>query len=126
MAREPLCVRSISGGCKRPFGLLQAAQRPYSTIRQRNFRSLSRRKRDTGDSRQDAGAGRRGRREHPDAEGGQGAQFRASWRQIVSGNITRRGIHSWRLKFEGGERDTVTGNRRTRYVTVRGTKKDAQ
>jgi len=30
------------------------------------------------------------------------------------------------LKFEGGERDPVTGKRRTRYVTVRGTKKDAQ
>ena len=44
----------------------------------------------------------------------------------MSGNITRRGTHSWRLKFEGGERDTVTGKRRTRYVTVRGTKKDAQ
>src|SRR6202022_3751810 len=44
----------------------------------------------------------------------------------MSGTITRRGTHSWRLKFEGGERDAVTGKRRTRYVTVRGTKKDAQ
>jgi len=41
------------------------------------------------------------------------------------GNITRRGERSWRLKFEGGERDQNTG-RRTRYVTVRGTKRDAQ
>jgi integrase len=44
----------------------------------------------------------------------------------VSGNITRRGAHSWRLKFEAGERDPITGKRQTRYVTVRGTKKDAQ
>lgn len=44
----------------------------------------------------------------------------------MSGNITRRGTHSWRLKFENGERDAVTGKRRTRYVTLRGTKKDAQ
>jgi len=44
----------------------------------------------------------------------------------VSGNITRRGAHSWRLKFEAGERDPITGERQTRYVTVRGTKKDAQ
>jgi integrase len=44
----------------------------------------------------------------------------------MSGNITRRGAHSWRLKFEACERDPVTGKRRTRYVTVRGTKKDAQ
>jgi len=44
----------------------------------------------------------------------------------MSGNITRRGAHSWRLKFEAGERDPVTGKRQTRYLTVRGTKKDAQ
>jgi integrase len=44
----------------------------------------------------------------------------------MSGNITRRGAHSWRLKFEAGERDPATGKRRTRYATVRGTKKDAQ
>ena len=30
------------------------------------------------------------------------------------------------LKFEGGERDPLTGSRKTRYVTVRGAKKDAQ
>jgi integrase len=45
---------------------------------------------------------------------------------MTAGNITRRGKHSWRLKFEGGEREPVTGKRRTRYVTVRGTKKEAQ
>jgi len=44
----------------------------------------------------------------------------------VSGNITRRGSHSWRLKYEGAEPDPLTGKRATRYVTVRGTKKDAQ
>ena len=42
------------------------------------------------------------------------------------GNITKRGAHSWRLKFEAGERDPTTGKRQTRYVTVRGTKKQAQ
>ncbi len=42
------------------------------------------------------------------------------------GNITRRGANSWRLKFEAGARDPVTGKRRTRFVTVRGTKKAAQ
>src|SRR5690242_10241217 len=44
----------------------------------------------------------------------------------MSGNITRRGSSSWRLKYEAGDRDPVTGKRRTRFVTVRGTKKDAQ
>lgn len=44
----------------------------------------------------------------------------------MTGNITRRGAHSWRLKFEAGERDPVSSERKTRYVTVRGTKKDAQ
>jgi integrase len=45
---------------------------------------------------------------------------------MSSGNITRRGQHSWRLKFEAGDRDPATGKRVTRFVTVRGTKKDAQ
>jgi integrase len=44
----------------------------------------------------------------------------------MSGNITRRGAHSWRLKYEGGERDPLTGRRQTRYATVRGTKREAQ
>ena len=44
----------------------------------------------------------------------------------MTGNMTRRGASSWRLKFEAGERDPITGKRRTRFVTVRGTKKDAQ
>ena len=42
----------------------------------------------------------------------------------MTGNITRRGVHSWRLKFEGAERDPVSGKRRTLYVTVRGNKRD--
>jgi integrase len=44
----------------------------------------------------------------------------------MTGNITRRGAHSWRLKFEASERDAQTGSRNTRVVTVRGTKKQAQ
>ena len=44
----------------------------------------------------------------------------------MSGNITRRGAHSWRLKYEAAEPDPLTGKRQTRYVTVRGAKKDAQ
>lgn len=44
----------------------------------------------------------------------------------MPGSITRRGKNSWRLKYEGGDRDPVTGKRRTRYLTVRGTKKTAQ
>ncbi|HEY8335293.1 MAG TPA: tyrosine-type recombinase/integrase [Tardiphaga sp.] len=41
----------------------------------------------------------------------------------MKGNITRRGKNSWRIKFdiEAGEK-----GRETRYVTVRGTKKEAQ
>jgi len=45
---------------------------------------------------------------------------------MSGGNITRRGKSSWRLKFEASERDPATGKRQTCYVTVRGTKKDAQ
>jgi integrase len=45
---------------------------------------------------------------------------------MTAGNITRRGKASWRLKFEAGERDPATGRRQTCFVTVRGTKKDAQ
>src|SRR5262245_3708618 len=42
----------------------------------------------------------------------------------MRGNITRRGKRSWRLKFDVG-RDGV-GERRIRYVTVQGTRKDAE
>ena len=44
----------------------------------------------------------------------------------MAGSIIRRGPNSWRLKFEAGDRDPVTGKRQTRYVTMRGTKRDAQ
>jgi integrase len=43
----------------------------------------------------------------------------------VQGNITRRGRNSWRLKFDLG-RDPLTGKRDTKFVTVKGTKKEAQ
>jgi integrase len=43
----------------------------------------------------------------------------------MKGNITRRGANSWRLKFDL-DRDPKTGKRLSRFVTVRGTKKDAQ
>ena len=43
----------------------------------------------------------------------------------MSGNITRRGKQSWRLKYELPP-DPETGNRRTRYKTVRGTRADAE
>jgi integrase len=43
-------------------------------------------------------------------------------RKQVKGNLTRRGEHSWRFKYD------VSGNgkRETRYVTLRGTKAQAQ
>ncbi len=43
----------------------------------------------------------------------------------MTGSVTRRGKGSWRLKFDRGS-DPATGKRRTEYVTVRGTKKEAQ
>ena len=43
----------------------------------------------------------------------------------MSGNITRRGKNSWRIKYDIG-RDPITDKRLTRYATIRGTKKDAQ
>ncbi|MEQ1954411.1 site-specific integrase [Mesorhizobium sp. CN2-181] len=43
----------------------------------------------------------------------------------MRGNITRRGKGSWRLKFDLGT-DPATGKRLTQYVTVRGTKKEAE
>jgi integrase len=45
---------------------------------------------------------------------------------MARGNITKRGTTSWRLKYEAGDPDPVTGKRQTRYVTFRGTKKAAQ
>src|SRR5262245_7898802 len=40
------------------------------------------------------------------------------------GNITRRGKRSWQLKFDVGV--DAKGKRKIRYVTVRGTRQDAQ
>ena len=44
----------------------------------------------------------------------------------MRGNITRRGKSSWRLKFESSERDPLTGKRQTKFITVRGTKREAE
>src|SRR5262249_47127187 len=44
---------------------------------------------------------------------------------MSGGHIVRRGQNSWRIKFDI-DVDSNTGKRRTRYVTVRGTKKQAQ
>jgi integrase len=43
----------------------------------------------------------------------------------MRGNISRRGKQSWRLKFDV-ETDPVTGERQTRFVTVRGKRQDAE
>jgi integrase len=42
----------------------------------------------------------------------------------MRGNITRRGRRSWRLKFDAGT--DATGQRQTRYITVKGRLQDAQ
>jgi integrase len=42
----------------------------------------------------------------------------------MRGNITRRGRSSWRLKFDIGT--DAAGTRQTRFVTVRGTRRDAE
>jgi integrase len=44
---------------------------------------------------------------------------------MSTGNITRRGKNSWRLKFDIG-RDERTGKRRTQFHTFRGTKRQAR
>jgi integrase len=43
----------------------------------------------------------------------------------MRGTIIRRGKQSWRLKFDAG-RDPLTGKRDTRYLTVRGTRRNAE
>jgi len=43
----------------------------------------------------------------------------------MKGNLTRRGKSSWRLKFDIG-RDPISGRRITKFVTLRGTKTQAQ
>jgi hypothetical protein len=42
----------------------------------------------------------------------------------MRGNLTRRGKSSWRLKYDLGT--DAAGNRQRRYVTLRGTKTQAQ
>ncbi|WP_338832318.1 tyrosine-type recombinase/integrase [Bradyrhizobium sp. 27S5] len=42
----------------------------------------------------------------------------------MKGNITRRGKNSWRLKFDAGRDEK--GERKTQFVTFRGTKREAQ
>lgn len=42
----------------------------------------------------------------------------------MTGHVSRNGKHSWQLKFEI-DRDPVSGKRRTRYASVKGTKRDA-
>src|SRR4029077_14672654 len=41
----------------------------------------------------------------------------------MRGSIQRRGAHSWRIKFD---LVPINGKRQTRYVTVTGTRKDAE
>ena len=43
----------------------------------------------------------------------------------MTGHISRGGKHSWELKFDIG-RDPLTGKRRTRYVSFKGTKNEAK
>jgi integrase len=43
----------------------------------------------------------------------------------MRGNLTRRGKRSWRIKLDVS-RDPVTGKRDTRYITVNGTKREAE
>ena len=43
----------------------------------------------------------------------------------MSGHIRRRGARSWELKFDTGT-DPVTGERRIRYVSFKGTRRDAE
>ena len=41
----------------------------------------------------------------------------------MRGSITRRGKRSWRLKYDV---ERIAGARQIRYVTVKGTRKDAE
>jgi len=44
----------------------------------------------------------------------------------MQGTIIRRGKASWRLKFDAGPRDPVTGKRKMLFITVRGKREDAE
>ena len=43
----------------------------------------------------------------------------------MTGHIRRRGERSWELKFDLGA-DPLTGKRRIRYASFKGTKRDAE
>src|SRR5262249_6815617 len=43
----------------------------------------------------------------------------------MTGHIRRRGEHTWELKFDTGT-DPLTGKRRTRYASFKGTKRQAE
>src|SRR5262245_49260404 len=43
----------------------------------------------------------------------------------MKGHIRHRGKNSWELKFDAGN-DPITGKRKTRYASFKGTKRDAQ
>ena len=43
----------------------------------------------------------------------------------MTGHLRRRGERSWELKFDA-ERDPITGKRRTRYTSFKGTKREAE
>src|SRR5262245_1917141 len=43
----------------------------------------------------------------------------------MSGHIRRRGERSWELKYEAGT-DARTGKRQTRYLSFKGTKREAE
>jgi integrase len=45
---------------------------------------------------------------------------------MSGGHLRQRSLGSWELKFEGGARDLATGKRKIRYVTFRGTKRQAR
>ena len=44
---------------------------------------------------------------------------------MSSGTVVKRGENSWRLKYDISP-DPISGERRTRYFTFRGSKRDAQ
>lgn len=44
---------------------------------------------------------------------------------MAEGNVTRRGDRSWRIKYDDGA-DPATGRRITKFITIRGTRKDAE
>lgn len=45
--------------------------------------------------------------------------------KATRGHIQRRGKNSWRIKYDAGT-EPLTGRRRTRYITVRGNRADAE